>query len=195
MCSVAVEQPEGLTLGAIAALPAGVLVRFECTDGERCGRVWYEPKEVVSEARTCWCKADARLDGYIFPRGVRKKLPMRRAGYTQKARVGDQKLFLRTGEYPDETLGEFFVDISKQGTLIRSLMGCFAIAISLGLQFGVPLEEFVDAFTFTRFEPRGVVQGHPGIKMSTSIVDFIFRDLAATYLGRTDLIHVKDVDE
>lgn len=101
---------------------------------------------------------------------------------------------MRTGEYKDGTLGEIFVDMHKEGAAFRSLMNCFSIAISLGLQYGVPLDEFVEAFTFTRFEPNGVVQGHDNIKMSTSVVDYIFRDLAMKYLERYDLVHVKPED-
>jgi ribonucleoside-diphosphate reductase alpha chain len=121
----------------------------------------------------------------------RRRLPDRRAGYTQKARIGNHKVYLRTGEYEDGTLGEIFVDMHKEGAAFRSMTNCFAIAVSLGLQHGVPLEEFVDAFVFTRFEPNGVVGGNPHIKMSTSIIDYIFRELAVTYLGRYDLAHVE----
>ncbi len=121
----------------------------------------------------------------------RRRLPERRSGYTQKATVGGHKLYLRTGEYEDNTLGEIFLDMHKEGAAFRSLMNCFAIAVSLGLQHGVPLEEFVDAFTFTGFEPSGVVQGHDRIKMARSIIDYIFRDLAITYLKRDDLGHVQ----
>jgi ribonucleoside-diphosphate reductase alpha chain len=124
----------------------------------------------------------------------RRRLPDRRAGYTQKARVGSHKIYLRTGEYEDGTLGEIFVDMHKEGAAFRSMTNCFAIAISLGLQHGVPLDEFVDAFLFTRFEPNGVVQGNPHIKMATSIIDYIFRELAITYLGRHDLAHVEPED-
>jgi ribonucleoside-diphosphate reductase alpha chain len=121
----------------------------------------------------------------------RRRLPDRRAGYTQKARIGNHKVYLRTGEYEDGTLGEIFVDMHKEGAAFRSMTNCFAIAVSLGLQHGVPLEEFVDAFVFTRFEPNGIVGGNPHIKMSTSIIDYIFRELAVTYLGRYDLAHVE----
>jgi len=120
----------------------------------------------------------------------RDKLPSKRVGYTQKAIVGGHKIYLRTGEYPDGRLGEFFVDMHKEGAAFRSMMNAFAIAISLGLQHGVPLEEFVDAYTFFRFEPSGFVQDHDRIKNSTSIVDFIFRDLAINYLDRNDLAHI-----
>jgi ribonucleoside-diphosphate reductase alpha chain len=124
----------------------------------------------------------------------RRRLPDRRAGYTQKARVGNHKVYIRTGEYEDGTLGEIFIDMHKEGAAFRSMTHCFAIAVSLGLQHGVPLDEYVDAFLFTRFEPNGIVQGNPYIKMSTSIIDYIFRELAITYLGRHDLAHVLPED-
>ncbi|MEE1577462.1 MAG: vitamin B12-dependent ribonucleotide reductase, partial [Deltaproteobacteria bacterium] len=124
----------------------------------------------------------------------RRRLPFRRNGYTQKALIGGHKLYLRTGEYEDGALGEIFVDMHKEGAAFRSLMNCFAIAISLGLQHGVPLEEFVEAFVFTRFEPNGMVMGNKSIKMSTSIIDYIFRELAVNYLGRHDLAHVSEDD-
>jgi ribonucleoside-diphosphate reductase alpha chain len=124
----------------------------------------------------------------------RRKLPFRRSGYTQKAIIGGHKVYLRTGEYSDGTLGEIFLDMHKEGAAFRSLMNCFAIAVSLGLQHGVPLEEFVDAFVFTRFEPNGIVTGNPHIKMSTSVIDYVFRELAVAYLDRTDLAQVTDDD-
>jgi ribonucleoside-diphosphate reductase alpha chain len=113
----------------------------------------------------------------------RKKLPAKRRGFTQKAKVGGQVIFLRTGEYQDGTLGEIFIDLAKEGSTLRSLMNCFAIAVSVGLQYGVPLEEFVEKFVFTKFEPAGMVD-HPNIKTTTSLVDFVFRALAYEYLGR-----------
>ena len=121
---------------------------------------------------------------------TRERLPDRRGGYTQKAHVGGHKVYLRTGEYPDGRLGEIFIDMHKEGAAFRSLMNNFAIAVSLGLQYGVPLEEYVDAFTFTRFEPAGLVRGNDRIKNATSILDYIFRELAVSYLGRDDLAHV-----
>jgi ribonucleoside-diphosphate reductase alpha chain len=124
----------------------------------------------------------------------RKKLPTRRKGYTQKAVVGGHKVYLRTGEYDDGSIGELFIDMHKEGAAFRSLMNNFAIAISIGLQYGVPLEEFVEAYTFTRFEPSGIVEGNDAIKMSTSILDYLFRELAISYLGRNDLAHV-NVDD
>jgi ribonucleoside-diphosphate reductase alpha chain len=121
----------------------------------------------------------------------RRRMPERRSGYTQKAIVGGHKVYLRTGEYEGGQLGEIFIDMHKEGAAFRSLMNNFAIAVSLGLQHGVPLEEFVDAFTFTRFEPNGPVVGHDHIKMATSILDYIFRELAVSYLGRYELAHVQ----
>lgn len=121
----------------------------------------------------------------------KKSLPAKRRGFTQKAKIGGQVLFLRTGEYADGTLGEIFIDLAKEGSTLRSFMNCFAIAISVGLQYGVPLEEFVEKFVFTKFEPAGMVD-HPNIKTTTSLVDFVFRVLAYEYLGRTDLVHVLD---
>lgn len=121
---------------------------------------------------------------------TRRKLPSRRVGYTQKAKIDGHTIYLRTGEYEDGGVGEIFLDINKEGTLLRSMMNCFAVSVSLGLQYGVPLEEFVDVFTFSRFAPNGFVQGHDKIKRATSIIDFIFRDLAINYLGRNDLAHV-----
>ena len=121
----------------------------------------------------------------------REKLPERRRGYTQKAIVGGHKVYLRTGEYQDGKLGEIFIDMHKEGAGFRAMMNNFAIAVSVGLQYGVPLEEFVDAFTFTKFEPAGMVQGNETIKSATSILDYIFRELAVSYLDRTDLAHVQ----
>ena len=124
----------------------------------------------------------------------RRRLPDRRSGYTQKARLAGHKIYVRTGEYEDGSIGEIFLDMHREGAAFRSLMNCFAISISLGLQHGVPLEEFVDAFVFTRFEPSGIVGGNPHIKMSTSVIDYIFRELAITYLGRHDLAHATPED-
>ena len=129
-----------------------------------------------------------------FVKNERDKLPHRRKGYTQKATVGGHKVYLRTGEYESGKLGEIFVDMHKEGAAFRSLMNNFAIAVSIGLQYGVPLEEYVEAFTFTRFEPQGMVTGNDTIKMSTSILDYIFRELAISYLDRNDLGHVGPED-
>src|SRR3954466_15433119 len=120
----------------------------------------------------------------------RERMPDRRKGYTQKAVVGGHKVYLRTGEYDDGRIGEIFIDMHKEGAALRSFINNFAIAVSLGLQYGVPLEEYVDAFTFTRFEPAGPVQGNDSIKYATSILDYVFRELAVSYMGRFDLAHV-----
>jgi ribonucleoside-diphosphate reductase alpha chain len=122
---------------------------------------------------------------------VRHRLPAKRSGVTIEAAVAGHKVYLRTGEYQDGKLGEIFIDMHKEGAAYRSMMNCFAIAVSLGLQYGVPLKEFVDKFTFTRFEPSGVVSGHPNVKLATSIIDYIFRVLGMEYLGRTDFLQVK----
>ena len=118
---------------------------------------------------------------------IRNKLPDRRKGYTQKASINNHKVYLRTGEYMDGSIGEIFIDMHKEGAAFRSLMNNFAISVSIGLQYGVPLEEFVEAFTFTKFEPSGEVKGNAEIKFTTSILDYIFKELAISYLGRDDL--------
>jgi ribonucleoside-diphosphate reductase alpha chain len=125
------------------------------------------------------------------PPGLRVRLPKKRVGFTQEARVGGHKIFLRTGQYEDGSLGEIFIDMHKEGAAFRSLMNCFAMSVSIGLQYGVPLQTYVEQFTFTRFEPQGVVEGHPYVKFSTSIVDYLFRILGVEYLHRYDLAHVK----
>jgi len=122
----------------------------------------------------------------------KRKLPARRQGYTQKMMIGGQTLYLHTGEYEDGTLGEIFIDLNKQGSFIRSIMNCFCIAISIALQYGAPLEDLTNQFLGTRFDPAGPVQYHPDIKMSSSILDLIFRDLAINYLGRDELKHKED---
>ena len=137
---------------------------------------------------------DTQLKRQLSKIVERKKLPAKRRGFTQKAKVGGQVIFLRTGEFNDGTLGEIFIDLAKEGSTLRSLMNCFAIAISVGLQYGVPLEEFTEKFVFTKFEPAGMVD-HPNIKITTSLVDFIFRCLAYEYSHRTDLVHVLDKPE
>src|SRR5207237_343998 len=123
-------------------------------------------------------------------RTTRYRLPKRRRGFTQEAKIGGHKVFLRTGEYDDNQLGEIFIDMHKEGAAFRSLMNCFAIAVSIGLQHGVSLEEYVYQCTFTRFEPQGGVDGHANIKFATSIVDYVFRVLGVEYLQRYDLAHV-----
>jgi ribonucleoside-diphosphate reductase alpha chain len=156
--------------------------------------------EALALARTEWVRehtlANAAPSSNPATSPVRRRLPARRGGFTQEARVAGHKVFLRTGEYADGTLGEIFIDMHKEGAAFRSMINCFAIAISKGLQYGVPLEEFVDTFTFTRFEPQGMVSGHPNIKMATSIIDYVFRLLGLEYLDRTDLAQVPpDLDE
>lgn len=126
---------------------------------------------------------------------TRRKLPSRRKGYTQKAEIGGHSVFLRTGEYEDGSLGEIFIDMQKEGAAFKGLMNCFAIAISVGLQYGIPLEEFVDRFTFMKFEPAGIVSGNNMIKMTTSVIDYVFRELAISYLGQTDLSQVQSDEE
>lgn len=138
--------------------------------------------------------ADTALKRQLAMIVERRALPAKRRGFNQKAKINGQTLFLRSGEYSDGTLGEIFIDMAKEGATMRSMLNCFAIAVSIGLQYGVPLEEYVDKFVFTRFEPSGMVE-HPNIKSSTSIIDFIFRSLAYEYLGRTDLVHVLDTPE
>ena len=138
--------------------------------------------------------ADTSLKRQLAMIVERRSLPAKRRGFTQKAKINGQALFLRTGEYNDGTLGEIFIDMAKEGATMRSMLNCFAIAISIGLQYGVPLEEYVEKFVFTRFEPAGMVD-HPNIKTTTSIIDFMFRSLAYEYLGRNDLVHVLDKPE
>jgi ribonucleoside-diphosphate reductase alpha chain len=136
----------------------------------------------------------AQMQSKIVGRINRRKLPTRRRGFIQEARVGGHKVYLKTGEYPDGALGEIFVDMYKEGAGYRALLNCFAIAVSKGLQYGVPLDEFVDTFTFTRFEPAGIVTGHDAVKNATSIVDYVFRVLGYEYLHRMDFVHVKAVN-
>jgi ribonucleoside-diphosphate reductase alpha chain len=135
--------------------------------------------------------ASAALPAGPGPR--RRRLPKKRFGFTQEARVGQHKVYLRTGNYEDGTLGEIFIDMHKEGAAFRSMMNCFAIAVSMGLQYGVPLEDFVNVFTFTRFDPQGPVD-HPNIKWCTSVIDYIFRNIGLEYLGRTDFVQVKPAD-
>jgi len=149
-------------------------------------------EEVVDQATTVAQDKVIEIAERIITKYVarRQRLPFRREGYTQKVKIGGQSVYLRTGEYKNGQLGEIFIDMHREGAAFRSLLNCFAISISLGLQHGVPLEEFVDAFVFTKFEPSGMVNGNPHVKMSTSVIDYIFRELAVTYLGREDLAHV-----
>jgi ribonucleoside-diphosphate reductase alpha chain len=154
------------------------------------------PEQVLDAARMIIDKSkDTKFKQQLSRIVERKKLPHKRRGFTQKAKVGGQTLFIRTGEYNDGKLGEIFIDIHKEGATLRSLMNNFAIAISIGLQYGVPLEEYVSKFTFTKFEPAGPVYGHPNIKSSSSLIDFVFRLLGFEYLKMTELGHIKDVPE
>ncbi|MGA7671075.1 MAG: vitamin B12-dependent ribonucleotide reductase [Nitrolancea sp.] len=154
-----------------------------------------EKEDVKAEAEA----APVETRVVVVEKPIRRPMPAKRHGFTQEGRLAGHKIYLRTGEYADGTLGEIFIDMHKEGAAFRSLMNCFAIAISKGLQYGVPLEEFVDTFTFQRFEPQGMVEGHPNIKMSTSIIDYVFRVLGYEYLNRTDFVQVKpihaDVDD
>ena len=154
-----------------------------------------DKSERASTAPSQAPQPERQVEVMVVERPRRRPLPPKRRGFTYEGRVGGQKVYLRTGEYEDGTLGEIFVDVAKEGAAFRSLMNCFAIAISKGLQYGVPLEEFVDTFTFQRFEPQGIVEGHPNIKMATSIIDYIFRVLGYEYLGRSDLVHVPPADQ
>jgi ribonucleoside-diphosphate reductase alpha chain len=152
-------------------------------------------EELLHEVnRRVQTSADTKLKRKLASIVERRSLPAKRRGFTQKAKINGQAIFLRTGEYSDGTLGEIFIDMAKEGATMRSMLNCFAIAISIGLQYGVPLEEFVDKFAFTKFDPAGFVE-HPNIKSTTSIVDFIFRMLGYEYLNRTDLVHVLDKPE
>ena len=150
---------------------------------------FYE-KPLAARAAQVSEKIVEKLVERIIVMREREKMPDRRKGYTQKAVVGGHKVYLRTGEYDDGRLGEIFIDMHKEGAALRSFINNFAIAVSLGLQYGVPLEEYVDAFTFTRFEPAGPVQGNDSIKYATSILDYVFRELAVSYMSRFDLAHV-----
>lgn len=158
----------------------------------RDGSKLSQPLQAASDKRQP--KAQEPTKSQAERLGERRKLPSKRQGYTQKAKIGGQSIFLRTGEYGDGSLGEIFIDVTKEGASFRSLMGCFAIAVSLGLQHGVPLEEFVDAFVGVKFDPAGPVLGHDQVKLARSLIDYIFKDLAINYLGRSDLAHVVDSD-
>jgi ribonucleoside-diphosphate reductase alpha chain len=181
---------EGWKLG----LKAVALYRDGCKASQPLSTSSKERTETPSEAPKAASLA-ARPAPSIRPEGLRVRLPKKRHGFTQEAHVGGHKVFLRTGEYEDGTLGEIFIDMHKEGAAFRSLMNCFAMAVSVGLQYGVPLETFVEQFTFTRFEPHGVVSGHPNIKFATSIVDYIFRVIGVEYLKRYDFAQVKPAEE
>ena len=157
--------------------------------GRRCVEAFFD-KPMAARTAQLSEKVVERLVERIVVMREREKMPDRRKGYTQKAVVGGHKVYLRTGEYDDGRIGEIFIDMHKEGAALRSFINNFAIAVSLGLQYGVPLEEYVDAFTFTRFEPAGPVQGNDSIKYATSILDYVFRELAVSYMCRFDLAHV-----
>ncbi|OWK34809.1 vitamin B12-dependent ribonucleotide reductase [Fimbriiglobus ruber] len=179
-------------LNSVADSPEAALLAAVVPDPEPTAA----PAKKVEEPKSEPMRIAEKITEKVIHRYIarRRRLPDRRAGYTQKSRIGNHKMYIRTGEYEDGTLGEIFIDMHKEGAAFRSMTNCFAIAVSLGLQHGVPLDEYVDAFLFTRFEPNGIVQGNPYIKMSTSIIDYIFRELAITYLGRHDLAHVMPED-
>ncbi|HEY6077377.1 MAG TPA: vitamin B12-dependent ribonucleotide reductase, partial [Polyangiaceae bacterium] len=172
--------------GCKASQPLSTTSKERSEDGDRTK---VEPAAALPVALVATPSATLRPDGQ------RVRLPQKRRGFTQEAHVGGHKVFLRTGEYEDGTLGEIFIDMHKEGAAFRSLMNCFAMAVSVGLQYGVPLSTFVEQFTFTRFEPHGVVSGHPNIKFSTSIVDYIFRVLGVEYLRRYDFAQVKPAED
>jgi ribonucleoside-diphosphate reductase alpha chain len=178
---------------SIVALEAATL-DASASDGSEGDRTSREANSAIEAGFAPEAHAQDLPGMPAAPRGVRRALPNRRSGYTQKAKIGGHSVFVRTGEYDDGSLGEIFLDMHKEGAAFRSILNSFAIAVSLGLQYGVPLEEYVDAFTFTRFEPNGMVQGHDYIKMATSVLDYIFRDLAIAYLERHELGQVKPED-
>jgi ribonucleoside-diphosphate reductase alpha chain len=176
-------------------------------DGCKASQPLSTKSEKKKESKDEAAPAETLVQGQLLPTTVAKpvspsaagqgllryRLPRKRSGFTQEARIGGNKVYLRTGEYEDGTLGEIFIDMHKEGAAFRSMMNCFAIAVSLGLQYGVPLKEYIDVFTFTRFEPQGMVD-HPNIKQATSVVDYIFRVLALEYLGITEFAQVKPAD-
>ncbi len=169
-------------------LKAVALYRDGCKASQPLSSVSDQAEDKQVENQEPAVQAAAAIQ--VRPSGSRVRLPKKRAGFTQEATVGGHKVFVRTGEYDDGSLGEIFIDMHKEGAAFRSLMNCFAMAVSVGLQYGVPLETYVEQFTFTRFEPHGVVSGHPNIKFSTSIVDYIFRVLGVEYLKRYDFAQV-----
>ena len=201
-CQEALNGPAVLSFGADNlehlqdALEAGVGVRLEGTRAPATDGV----RERISHALSLAMEPTAEIEPEPTPQQYetrvlatdRKRLPDRRKGYIQKATVGGHKVYLHTGEFDEGTLGEIFIDMHKEGAAFRSLMNNFAIAISIGLQYGVPLDEFVDAFVFTRFEPAGEVTGNDRITKATSILDYIFRELAVSYLAREDLAELGD---
>ncbi|MET0344518.1 MAG: vitamin B12-dependent ribonucleotide reductase [Polyangiales bacterium] len=182
-----------LGLKAVALYRDGCKLSQPLNAGGSDDKETAEAKPAVVEAPATLvaaAKVAPPVEGAAPPPTVRMRLPKKRHGFTQEARIAGHKVFLRTGEYKNESLGEIFVDMHKEGAAFRSLMNCFAISVSMGLQHGVPLSSYVDQFTFTRFEPQGPVEGHPNIKFATSIIDYIFRTLGVEYLQRYDLAHV-----
>src|SRR5262245_33617816 len=182
---------EGWKLG----LKAVALYRDGCKASQPLSTSSKERSEEEPAEEGLVLEAPAPVLTSVRPEGTRVRLPKKRRGFTQEAHVGGHKVFLRTGEYDDGTLGEIFIDMHKEGAAFRSLMNCFAMSVSIGLQYGVPLSQFVEQFTFTRFEPHGVVSGHPNIKFATSIVDYLFRVIGVEYLKRYDFAQVKPAEE
>ncbi|MBY0470498.1 vitamin B12-dependent ribonucleotide reductase [bacterium] len=172
-------------------LKAVALYRDGCKLSQPLSTKTEEKQEKKEKPAVAAAAVAAPMGAQLTFAPVRRKMPSKRLGFTQESSVAGHKVYLRTGEYEDGTLGEIFIDMHKEGAAYRSMMNCFAISVSLGLQYGVPLKEFVDKFTFTRFEPSGMVDGHPNVKLATSIVDYIFRVLGMEYLGRTDFLQIK----
>jgi ribonucleoside-diphosphate reductase alpha chain len=186
-----------LGLKAVALYRDGCKLSQPLNSGNEDAKDAKDAKDKKNEAKAAeplaaapLAKVVAKREGATPPPSVRHRLPKKRHGFTQEARIAGHKVFLRTGEYQEGQLGEIFIDMHKEGAAFRSLMNCFAISVSMGLQHGVPLTSYVDQFTFTRFEPQGPVEGHPNIKFATSIIDYIFRTLGVEYLQRFDLAHV-----
>ncbi len=177
--------------GSKLSQPLNAYIAYEESDEGDEGSLNTATNSEMSVAERTQVATEKIIERCVERESERRRLPERRKGYTQKAVVGGHKVYLRTGEYEDGSLGEIFIDMHKEGAAFRSLMNNFAIAISIGLQYGVPLEEFVDAFIFTRFEPAGLVEGNDTLKNATSLLDYVFRELAVSYLGREDLAHVQ----
>ena len=180
--------------GSKLSQPLASSILDDITDDDDLADTMAEKIAAANAPERAKIVAERIIERVVERNRERDRLPQRRKGYTQKAVVGGHKVYLRTGEYEDGKVGEIFIDMHKEGAAFRSLMNNFAIAISIGLQYGVPLEEYVEAFTFTRFEPSGMVDGNDAIKMATSVLDYIFRELAISYLGRNDLAHVEPAD-
>ncbi|MEM4158200.1 MAG: hypothetical protein QXH71_00470, partial [Candidatus Anstonellaceae archaeon] len=202
--SKTINMPQETTIEDVKeAYELSYLLMLKCISIYRDGSKLSQPLLSLSESEQENVKALAQLSqevqslfGDYMQRPIlstlqRRKLPPKRRGFVQEAKIGGHKVYLKTGEYPDGTLGEIFIDMYKEGAGYRALLNCFAIAVSKGLQYGVPLEEFVDTFVFTKFEPYGIVTGHEAIKSATSVIDYVFRVLGYEYLHRTDFVHVK----